>query len=399
MKILWLTPIFPYPPFSGGQTRAYNLLKNLAKKNEITLFSFWRPNRLQGPITEVEKFCVKVKTFKGRPIWTIRNVLLAGLSHLPFAATHFYGDSQVKIALEKELKNELYDLVHFESFYTTPYLRSDFGIPTVLGNENVEYLVYQRFVQQKIFPLKWLLSYDIWKMKRYEQAAWQKASLNLAVSEIDAKEVKRIIKKKCVVVPNGVDVEHFQNFKSLNQKKKALTLIFVGDFKYFTNQDAITFLVKKIWPKIKNQIPKANLKLVGRSPNSSMKNLEGNGVKIDSQVDDIRQVYAAADILVAPMRIASGTNIKILEAMAAGLPVVTTSVGIEGIKAKKDKEVIIANQPDKFANEVVALASSKQRQQKLSLAGKKLIEIFYDWSKITRKLEKTYQELVYGKKD
>jgi len=404
MKILWLSPIFPYPPFSGGQTRAYNLLKNLAKKNEITLFSFWRPNRIQGPVKEVEKFCSKVKTFKGRSIWSVRNFLLAGFSHLPFTITHFYGDRQVKIALQKELENGKYDLIHFESFYTSPYLNTPgvqgsntpgVSIPTVLGNENVEYLVYQRFVQRKIFPLKWLLSYDIWKMRRYEQAAWRKANLNLAVSEVDARVIEKIIQKKCVVIPNGVDIKHFENFKP-NRQRSGITLLFVGDFKYFTNQNAVNFLVKKIWPKIKNQISKASLKLVGRNPNSLITNLAGNGVQINSQIDDIRQAYASADILVAPMRIASGTNIKILEAMAAGLPVVTTSVGIEGIRAKKGKEVIIANQPDNFASEVIALASNKKRQQELSLAGKKLVEKLYDWPQIARKLERAYQELING---
>lgn len=397
MKILWLTPIFPYPPFSGGQTRAYNLLKNLAKKNEVTLFSFWRPNRLQGPITEVEKFCVKVKVFKGRPIWTIRNVLLAGLSHLPFTVTHFYGDQLVRMALKKELKTQKYDLVHFESFYTTPYLRSDFGIPTVLGNENVEYLIYQRFVQQKIFPLKWLFSYDIWKMKQYEQTAWKKATLNLAVSKIDAKEVEKATGRKCKVIPNGVDVSHFEQFKP-ERKFDQPVLLFVGDFKYFTNQDTLSFLVKDIWPKVKKEIANVKLWLVGKNPNPMVKNLASQDVIVDSSIDDIRQAYTGADLLVAPIRMASGTNIKILESMAAGLPVVTTSIGIEGIKAKKNEVVIVADDKDQFADQVIKLLGSKAQRQKLSKSAREVVKRFYDWPEISKKLEKVYQELINGQK-
>ena len=397
MKILWLTPIFPYPPFSGGQTRAYNLLKNLAKKNEITLFSFLRPGRIQGPVRKMEKYCSKIRTFSGQPIWSLRNILLAGFSHLPFTITHFYGDSRVGVAIEKELKTKSYDLVHFESFYTSPYLRSDFGLPTVLGNENVEHLVYRRFVQRKNFLLKLPLAYDVWKMKQYEQAAWKKATLNLAVSGVDAKKVEKVTGKKCKVIPNGVDVSHFKNFKA-KQKTSYPVLLFVGDFKYFTNQDTLSFLVKEIWPRVKKEIFDVKLWLVGKNPNPMVKNLASQDIIVDSSIDDIRQAYAAADLLVAPIRIAGGTNIKILEAMAAGLPVVTTSVGIEGIRVKKDKDAIVADNKTQFANQVVKLLANGTQRQKLGLAARRVVERFYDWPEISKKLERAYQELINGQK-
>lgn len=391
MKILWVTPIFPYPPFSGGQTRAYNLLKNLAKKNEITLFSFLRPGRIQGPVKKMAKYCLKIKTFPGRPILSVRNFLLAGFSHLPFAITHFYGDSRFKMALEKELKTKPYDLIHFESFYTSPYLRSDFGLPAVLGNENVEYLVYQRFVQQRNFLFKLPLNYDVWKMRQYEQSAWKRASLNLAVSEVDASKIEEVTSKKCEVIPNGVDISYFRNFTP-KQKKSYPLLLFVGDFRYFTNQDALTFLVKEIWPEVKKVIPKVKLWLVGKNPSLMVKNLAGKDVIVDSGIDDIRQAYAVADILVAPMRIASGTNIKVLEAMAAGLPVVTTSLGVEGIKAKKDKEVIVAGKKDQIISEIINLLKNETQRQKIGLAGRRVVERFYDWEKIGEKLNKIYEK-------
>ena len=401
MKILWLTPIFPYPPFSGGQTRVYNLLKNLAKRHEITLFSFWRPNRIQGPMKKVEKICLKVKVFPGRPIWSARDIFLAGATGLPFAVTHFYGDKKMEKAISEEL-NEGYDLIHFESFYTIPYLRTDFGVPTVLGNENIEYLIYHRFVQQKKNALfKWLAGYDVWKMKRYEEAGWRRADLNLAVSEPDAEQIEKVTKKKCAVIPNGVDIKHFEQFEQLKYKnmESKLALLFVGDFKYFTNQDAIAFLVRKIWPRIKAKIEKVSLKLVGRNANSLINDLAVDGVQIVSDIDDIRQAYAAADVFLAPMRIASGTNIKILEAMAAGLPVVTTSVGAEGIKAKRGKEIIVRDKADELAEKVIELAHKPLLRQSLGLAGKRVIRRFYDWQKIVQELEKVYRGLIDEKKN
>jgi len=395
MKILFLTPIFPYPPFSGGQTRAYNLVKNLAGKNRITLFSFIRPGRIQGPTREMEKFCWKIKTFPGRPIWSMRNIFLAARTKLPFTITHFYGDSQVKLALEKEIKKEKYDLVHFESFYTSCYLDSVCMLPKVLGNENIEYLIYQRYLSQKNLLVKSALSYEVWKMKRYEQKNWQKADLNLAVSDSDAEIIRKESSKECVVIPNGVDIAHFQK----KTKNKSLTvdsplLLFVGDFKYFANQDAISFLVKKIWPEVKKELPQAKLWLVGKNSDRLAEIPKDSDIIVDDQIDDIREAYNKADLLVAPMRIGSGTNIKILEALSVGLPVATTPVGLEGIKAEKGKEIVVAHKSEEFARKIAELLSNKKRYQKISRAGRRLVEKDYDWSKITFKLEKAYKTLL-----
>lgn len=399
MKILWINPVFPYPLYSGGQIRAYHLIKSLAKKHEVTLFSFLRPEREQGPIGELEKFCGKVKTFPGRKTWTIQNVALAGLSPLPFAASPYWGNLNLKKAIKEELKTGEYDLVHFESFYTSPYLKNDLGVPVVMGNENIESLIYERFVdQKKNSPLKTLLSFDVGKMKRYEESVWKKADLNLVVSEKDARKIRKVTKGKCVVVPNGVDSHYFENFKVSRTPEDRPDLLFVGDFKYFANQDAIKFLINEIWPKINQQLPKVKLWLVGKNPGRFSESLKGKNVIIDSQVEDIRQAYAQADLLVVPMRLGSGTNIKVLEAMAAGVPVVTTRVGAEGIKVKEGKDLVVADKPEEFIKAVVDLIKNKQQAKKIGRSGQKTVKSLYDWSKIGKGLEKAYREVVNAKK-
>jgi glycosyltransferase involved in cell wall biosynthesis len=399
MRILWLTPIFPYPPFSGGQTRAYNLIKGLASGgDEITLFSFKRPGKIQGPSIALKKYCRKIITFPGRAAWTVRNVLTAGFTQLPFAITHFYGDKEVATALQKELNIEKYDLVHFESFYTSPYLKYVSSVPTVMGNENIEYLIYQRFVALKKFlPLKIMLNYDVWKMKIYEQNVWHKADLNLAVSDADAKVIGRVTGKTCAVIPNGVDVNKFKKIKRPACSKKDFKLLFVGDFRYFTNQDTIEYLTKIIFPIIKNRNSQVQLRLVGKNPTSFLKRINDKSIIIDSGVEDISQAYGKADLMVAPLRIKSGTQIKLLEAMAAGLPVVTTSLGIEGIEATPGKEVIVTDKPEDFADAVADLLINPKKRQELAIAAKKLAADKYDWEKIGQKLNQVYQEFLNGK--
>jgi len=391
MKLLWISPMFPCPPFSGGQTRSFNLIKNLARKHQITLFSFWRPSRKQGPVKEMEKYCRKVKVFPGRKIWSWRNIGLAAFSWLPFPITHFYGDKSLIKAIKKELVGGQYDLVHFESFYTSPYLESVKNLPRILGNENVEFLIYRRFAQAKKNPfLKLALLFDVWKMERFEKKKWRQADFNLAVSEKDALAIERVVGKKVAVVPNGVNLAFFEKVKKV--KPKEPVFLFVGDFRYFTNQDAVFYLVREIWPLIRKKIPQAKLWLVGKNAPKGVLKLEQEDILVDEKVEDIRLAYKKATVFLAPMRFASGTNIKILEALAAELPIVTTSVGLEGIEAQK--AVLLGKGRADLAKQAIRLARNNRKQRELIALGKKIVKEKYDWMKIAQKLDQTYQELV-----
>lgn len=392
MKILWVNPVFPYPLYSGGQVRAYHLLKRLAQDNEVTLFSFIRPGREQGPVGELKKFCYKVKTFPGRKTWQPRHFVLAGLTGLPFAITPYVAHRDLIHSLENELKEEQYDLLHLESFYTFAYAKRTRGLPVVLGNENIEYKIYQRYVEQQKYPINKLLSYDIKKMKKYEESAWRKADLNLAVSNQDAVLIEKVTGHHCPVVENGVDVASFSNFKITRPLENRPDVLFVGDFKYFANQDAVNLLLKRIWPKIKDELPQAKLWLVGRHPGPLLESIDDPGILVDTQVRDIRQAYAQADVMIAPMRFGSGTNIKVLEAMAMGLPVVATSVGAEGIGAKPSKQIVVEDDPGRFARAVCRLLENENQRKKIGSAGRTLVKKNFDWSKIGNKLNKIYQE-------
>lgn len=390
MKILMLTPYLPYPLWSGGQIRTYNLLKNLAKKHEITLFSFIRDDSEVGYKEKLLKFCRRVETFKRRPAWSIPNIILAGFTPFPFLVSIYYSRKlQKEIAYELQTNN--YDLIHTETFYVMPNIPKT-SVPILLVEQTIEFLVYQHFVETIILPLRLILSLDVVKIKFWEEYYWRKAQKVVAMSAADKEVMQKEIDKLNVdIVPNGVDTEEFFKIKRVN--KKTHTILFVGNFKWLQNKEAVKLLVEKIFPQIRAKIPDAKLWIVGRYPSSQIRNYQSHYINIAQDIEDIKTAYAKSDVLLAPLYGPGGTRYKILEAMASGLPVVTTSRGIEGLGAVDNLNVLVRDDPESLAAATIDLLTKKKLSEKLAAEGKKLVADHYDWKQISAKLDILYEEV------
>lgn len=383
MKILFLTYDLPYPLDQGGKIRAYHLIKNLSQHHQLTLFSFYRQEKQRRYLRHLEQFCQKIILFKRMKAFSMRHFLTACQPKLPFPIA-LYWSSELKEELKREIASGGYDLIHFESFYTSLYLDQTLSTPQILGTENIEWQVYQQYAsQQKLGPL---LSLEIWRTRKFEEKTWRQADACLAVSPENKKEIEKASGRKCYLVSNGVDLDFFSFWP--RQPQKPATILFVGNFKYIQNQDTARFLIYKVMPLLKRRLPNLKLLLVGRQPPKDLK------AYVKSDVEDIRQVYQKADLLLAPIRIGSGTKFKILEAMASGLPVITTKVGIEGIPARDTREVIIQDEPEGMAESAVSLLKNRYCYQQIVRMARKLVEENYDWKKIGCQLAKAYQQII-----
>ncbi|MFH1840807.1 MAG: glycosyltransferase family 4 protein [Candidatus Shapirobacteria bacterium] len=395
MKILFLTYDVPYPLNSGGKIRAYHLLKSLAQRNQLTLFSYYRSEDQKKYLGELEKYCSQIFLFKRRKAWSWQNFCLTFL--MPFAAAGYYS-SQLEKELKKELAGGKYDLVHFESFYPALYLPTvkKLGLRTVLGNENLEYLVYRRYANSQPRWLRSILSLEVERLWRFEEKLWRLADLNLQASKSDALEVEKITGKPCLVVANGVNFEKYQTV-DYHQNRKAI--IYVGNLVYPANTDAVGFFLEKIYPKIRKRVEGVKFILVsGYEPRWLKRYINDPSIEyFKDTMTPAAQLLLQADVLVAPMRIASGTNIKILEAMAAGLPVVTTSIGAEGLKVTNQGNIIIADRPEEMADLTAKLLTNQPLREKIGRKARQTIEDNYDWSKTTQGLDLAYRKLINGK--
>lgn len=394
MKILMLTPYLPYPLLSGGQIRTYNLLKKLAKKHQITLFALIKDESEKAYIGELEKYCFQVRVFKrSRKPFTLRNIFKTAFSTFPFLVIRNQSLT-VTGAIKEELANRDYDLIHAETFYMMSHL-PDLKIPSILVEQTIEYLGYENYAKKAPWFLRPILNVDVNKIRSWEKHYWQEADQLIVMSAEDKKFIAQELGQsdKIAVVANGVDNHWFDQIP--RQKTAIPTILSVGTFKWLPNREAVEFLVEKIWPLVKKNLKKVQLKIVGNAPSQKVLNYgqKDSNIQVAGQVDDIRYAFKNADLLLAPVFSGKGTRYKILEAMACSTPVVASKIAVEGLNVENGKHVLISNDAAELANLTIKVLSDKQLWQKLSHNGKQFVQDHYDWQLISQKLDTIYQKV------
>jgi len=395
MKILMLTPYLPYPPISGGQVRSYNLIKNLAKEHEITLFSLVKDEVEKKYTKELEKYCQKVAVFnRSQRPWTIKNILKTGFSRHPFLVVRNFSP-QEKAFVEEELKREKYDIIHAENFYVMPHLPVT-EIPILLTEQTILYRVYQHYVESLPWYLFWLrpiLMIDIMKLRKEEVFYWQAADYLAAVSEEDQAHISSLVpNKKIGVVPNGVDFQYYD--QKIYRKNKEPTVLFgAADFHWMQNIEGAKILLSKIWPLIKAQTSSAKLWIVGKIAPEALASYRGQKGVVIQEIKDNREAYQRAWVLLAPMRSGGGSRTKFFEAMASGLPVVTTPEGIEGIPARDKIEVLVEDDLRALAKETIKILKDPKRAKEIGQSGKELVRNQCDWSVSAGRLKDLYEKI------
>jgi len=389
MKILMLTPYLPYPLLTGGQTRSYNLIKRLSELgHEITLFCLVKKEEEKKNISQMEKFCKEVQVFKrSEKPWTLNNILNTGFSFYPFLVIRNWAKGE-KEAVLKKISEEKFDLIHAETFYVMPHI-PETKIPIVLVDQTIEYLVYQHYVSTfKWAALKPLLYLDVAKMKYWELKYWRKAKKVVAMSEDDKKIMRsQIPNLKVEIVPNGVDSDFFSASKFPGSRDPVV--LYLGNFTWLQNREAAGVLLQKVWPKIKEKLPKAKLWIIGKDAPIFFEKLKSEDIRVE-EVHDVREAYQGSSVLVAPIYGSGGTRYKNFEAFASGLPVVTTSIGIRGTDAVDGKDVVIRDRPEEIAQAAIDLLTNSALHKKISENAKKMVKEKYDWKSITVSLNNIY---------
>jgi len=384
MTLNFISYDLPYPLTSGGKIRAYYLLKALCHDYEVALFSYFRRESQKRYVSKLkeELGLAEVGLYKRCWVWDPRNLLKAAFSDLPLLSVS-YTHPQLKKDLLKSL-----GIFHFEAFGPAVYLPllKKQGAFCVLGSENIEWQVYKKMLLHRRFfvPLKLLMKWDIWKMKCFEHKLYRLADLNLGVSESDCAYVKKAAGKDCFLVKNGVDLKKLE---AQNSKGKTVNSIcFGGDLGYQQNNDALRWLLEKVLPYLKE---KPVISVVTLTKPKWLSNFKVN--IFDSPNLYAPEIYAGSSVFVAPIRTGGGTNIKILEAMAVGTPVVTTKSGAEPIGAKDNTHLLVADAAKDFAKAIDRLLESESLRDKIALNAYQFVSQNYSWKVQGDKLRQIYK--------
>jgi glycosyltransferase involved in cell wall biosynthesis len=431
MKILFLTPQLPNPPHKGTTIRNFNLIKQLSRRHEVHLLSFIRSEDDQPWVDELRKYCRGVETVIAPEHHMWRRLLTFFFSPLPDMAVRL-PSAEFQARLEAYLERENFDIVQVEGIEMAPYALAikGFGLAAtfltglglyasgvtfpalarckvVFDDHNAEYVLQQRaFETDRRYPGRWLkAAYSLvqrHKLRRYETTVCHAADHVVAVSETDRVALLRITPGVAVtVVPNGVDSAYFSSLAlpesySIPQSKirHLASLVFTGTLDFRPNIDAVVWFCEQVLPHIKKEIFHIHLYIVGKSPTREVRRLgEDAAVTVTGYVGDVRPYIAQSKIYVVPVRMGSGTKLKVLEAMAMGTPVVSTTLGAEGIAVTAGQDVLIADDPAEFAEQVVALMNDEPLRKSMSARGRALMESRYDWQVIVPTIEQMYASL------
>ncbi len=395
MRILFLSPTLPFPLTDGGRIRVFNLLKQIALKNDVTLLALETQSTDKNSIAHVEQLGVKVHLVEYAstlPPFSVKTFFSALFKRQPITVARY--DVPVYRRKFKELlTTETFDIVHYEMFHTAQF-HTETDLPGVLSLQNVDSAIWQR-LQGETRNLFYKCAY--WSQtrafQRYERVLSPKFDVVTCTSEVDAAVFERYCAEDTVnVIPNGVDVTHFSPDHA---SEDAAHLIYIGSMDWYPNEDAARFFAEEILPQIQKDIPDAKFTIVGGNPSERVQRLtDMEGVVVTGRVPEIKPYFSEATVFVVPLRIGSGTRLKILEALAMGKAVVSTTVGAEGLALRDGEEILIADEPDTFADAVTRLLTDRELRQKIGTNGRVRVEQDYDWRSIAERLHSVYESLL-----
>ncbi|MFA7515725.1 MAG: glycosyltransferase family 4 protein [Candidatus Ratteibacteria bacterium] len=401
-KILWLVSYFCIPTDSGAKLRVYSLLRLLSSRYSIALFGFYLPDKEKFPSSESLALCnnfaketeIFENSFSGRA-GKIGKAMCALWYRLPLQVLHFRKKSVLE-AMNRVAEKGI-DLVQAEGIYIGAYLFHLPDVVRVLVAHDVDSIVLWRsFLHHPGLIRKLYFFIQAIKMRFYEQAILPKLDLCIAVSEKDKVLLQKISRgKACIeVVPNGVDTHALQYLPKSGGKE----ILFVGNLFYHPNRFGIEWFLREIFPKILYNDSEVICSIVGKGADKVLSQYRNNrSIKIFGYAEKLEPLYEEARLSIVPLKVGGGTRLKILESMAFGRPVVSTSIGAEGLDVEEGKDLFIADSPDLFAEKTLAILKDDLLYESLRTRARRRVEESYDWSISAEKLHGIYKKVLQKK--
>ena len=395
MKILFLSPTVPFPLTDGGRIRVFNLLKQIAVKNEVTLLALETQTTDADGVAELRQLGIQVHLVPNAPTLprvSFGTLVKAFLKRQPITVAR-YDIPAYRQKFRELIAIQTFDLVHYEMFHIAQF-HTETHLPGVLSQQNVDSAIWRRLCSETANPL---YKFAYWTQQlafqRYERVLSPKFDAVTCTSDIDAAVFQQHCTENAIeIIPNGVDITHYRpDFTT----EAPAHLIYIGSMDWYPNEDAVAFFADEVLPRIQERVPDVAFSIVGGNPSARVQKLaERDGIIVTGRVPEIKPYFAEATVFVVPLRIGSGTRLKILEALAMGKAIVSTTVGAEGLDLKDGAEIFIADEPTAFADAVTRLLTDVQLRRRIGENGRSRVEQDYDWCSIGEKLHALYTKIL-----
>lgn len=395
LNILLVTTKLPYPPTDGGRIVVYESLKRLAERgHNVTLLCF-SPNESQD-VAALEQFCrVELVAHDTSTRWF--RALMHLFSPVPYNISKYHAE-EMSERIHQFLAQEDYDLVHLEHLHMAFYASTarEHHVPVVLRQQNVESQITERLALGSSKLQRLYAHVQSGRMKRYEASACEQADLCLAITAADARSLLQLNPRiRTAVVPAGVDLQYFAPVQDVSEEP--FTIVSVAALDWLPNVDSVLWFCDRIFPRVRQELPQARLLVVGKNPPASVRALaRRENVVVTGFVEDIRQYIAQGSVVVVPMRMGGGIRVRILQAMAMGKPVVSTSLGAEGIDVTDREDILLADGEADFAQATVQLLREPALRRHIGANAHQLVERRYSWDTVVALAERIYRGLVQG---
>ena len=397
MNILFLSQRFLLPMDAGGKIRTGKILEQLAKIHSTTMISNVELPQ-DGPYQqEVLRLCsrfvpVPWKEIKKHSLLFLLRLVPQMFSPYPVSVLNS-SSGKLRKAVEQEYASGHYDVAICDFVQSALEFRNILDLPTILFQHNVESVIAKRHMEQSGNPIAKLFWWLQWKkMCAFEARACRTFDTIIAVSEKDKETFeKQYGATNVVTIPTGVDIDFFH--PSLDFAEDEANVVFCGSLDWLPNEDATVFFIREVLPLIKQEISAVTFTVVGKNPSPALQKLVEDyaEVTLTGWVDDTRPYIARSAVVIVPLRIGGGTRMKIYEAMAMGKAVISTTIGAEGLPVSHDENILIADQPAQFAENIITLFRNMPTRQRLGQCARTFVEEHFAWEHVAAEFAKICQ--------
>jgi len=392
MNILIITQVLPYPPDSGPKIKTYNVIKYLSQQNQMTLVSFVRGDQSEH-IRHLKKYCRNVHTvpIKRGVIRDVWYMLLSFITNQPFMMLRD-GRKPMHRLVKRLRYSQRFDVVHADQLNMAQYAEQLSETFKVLDEHNALWLLYKRlWATMPAGPRKWLLGRDWRLIRSYEKRKINAFDAVLAVSHEDKCALQKITGEPVDIniIPIAIDTK--QN-KVIERDPEPKHILHLGTMYWPPNIDAVKWFINYVYPIIRRQRSDVSFDVVGSRPPAELLSLNDNASRINvtGYVDDPSSYQRRAAVMVVPLLAGGGMRVKILNALAEGVPIVSTSLGCEGIEVSPGRDILVGDTPEAFAAQVLQVLNDPDLDRQLALNGRRLVEEKYDYRNVCRKIVNIY---------